>query len=1369
MRSLPGLAGTLRMACAVALLCTWPMAHAANITVNTAIDPPDEDTSRCNPGNNNTCSLRDAIQRSNFTLHEPVHIAFDPSITQINLARQIILNTRAGTVTEHVIDGAGRVVIDGGGITRLFAAQTNDGGTTGGGSYRLVGLTLRNGQANFGGMFYRPQPVAGGVLGTDNTITFARCRIEDNHATDDGGAIYAHGGYGVQLVDSVLVGNTAGGNGGALWTRGGSSIRSSTLADNTASTGGAVVHLAGTLRIVNSTISENTATIFNTGGGIFSRGGSLNLTNVTLAGNQGLSLYLDGNPTGTPLSTFRNTYVDWCRLTNHINVAGSHNITADTVCQAAAATVLAMGGFNSGALEDNGGPSPTHMPGYLSAAIDAGDDAACADAAGANGRDQRGALRPVGAHCDIGAVEAGAMFSLGFTVVGDGNVSGSDGNISGCNAGGGTCNATYPHTPGSVDLVASATPGSIFTGWSGDCSGTAGTITVTTNAMRACTASFAPLALTVNRSTQAQVPDPMRCLAGNANTCGLADAVAAASGGDTIGFAVASVHLSADVVFADTSGGVVTVDGGTGIDVAGNTNAMHRLFRTLPGSRTVFRGLRAMTGTGYQGAGAALYNEGEATLEQCRMSITRSLPAGADAKGGAIFNAATGTLCLDACEISGNRGSDGGGIHNLGTLRLVESTLSGNTTTGGGGGIDNHGELTVLRSTVSGNSAGVGGGILSADSMTLTASTVSGNTAAGDGGNLHVAGSATLVNSTVAEGSAAANGSGIANTGTLALTNVTLAGNGGASSSPGIHNDGDLTLANTIVQGCVLAGGTLTDDGGNLDAGTGCALDAPTSHSDAYLNLGALADNGGGTRTMLPGPGSAVFDAGIDSICGDPAGANGVDQRGEPRPLGAHCDAGAVESPQPQPVFLGGTATGQSGDVELQLTTTHPPGSQQATVTAQDTEFGFNVIPGSDWQIAITSWPLGQACSLVPDSGTALVADLDSLALTCTTNPPLEVSVISNDTTCADGGNGFATATVTGGTPPITYQWSPYGGTSALAWGLAAGEFSLTVTDALGAITVPVTIGSPPSIEFSGATLAPGTYSTPHAVTIDAEGGNGTISLALGSGTPPPGMDFIASPGTGQGTLTGTPTAAGSYTFNITAHDVMTCQRVQSFTLAIAPAPLDVTARDAARDFGLPNPAFDVDYSGFVNGDTEAALSPALTFATDALADSPPGGYAIVPSGSVGANYTPQFGNGMLTVTGRDGRASLAIVRAAVDGELITYEVAVTSHVDEAIDDVALRATAPRLVAPQWQCATDAGTCAPAGGDGAAHTGFTLGGGATALLELRGAPLPSAAFVDVTADLQLPPVAGVDGIDGRQRAVLVDPVGADALFADGLE
>lgn len=86
---------------------------------------------------------------------------------------------------------------------------------------------------------------------------------------------------------------------------------------------------------------------------------------------------------------------------------------------------------------------------------------------------------------------------------------------------------------------------------------------------------------------------------------------------------------------------------------------------------------------------------------------------------------------------------------------------------------------------------------------------------------------------------------------------------------------------------------TLVDGGGNLDGGNDCGLTNASSKSNAALDLGALADNGGPTPTMLPGAQSDAIGRGIPSACND-APVNGKDQRGFIRsPI--ICTSGAVD------------------------------------------------------------------------------------------------------------------------------------------------------------------------------------------------------------------------------------------------------------------------------------------------------------------------------------------------------------------------------------------------------------------------------------------------------------------------------------------
>ncbi|MDR2013743.1 MAG: InlB B-repeat-containing protein, partial [Rhodanobacter sp.] len=79
-----------------------------------------------------------------------------------------------------------------------------------------------------------------------------------------------------------------------------------------------------------------------------------------------------------------------------------------------------------------------------------------------------------------------------------GSVSDNQSKISACTSSGGACNGSY--TAGtSVILTATASAGYSFTGWSGDCTGTSTTATVTMSADHSCTATFtaSPHTLTV--------------------------------------------------------------------------------------------------------------------------------------------------------------------------------------------------------------------------------------------------------------------------------------------------------------------------------------------------------------------------------------------------------------------------------------------------------------------------------------------------------------------------------------------------------------------------------------------------------------------------------------------------------------------------------------------------------------------------------------------------------------------------------------------------------------------------------------------------------------------------------------------------------
>jgi predicted outer membrane repeat protein len=234
---------------------------------------------------------------------------------------------------------------------------------------------------------------------------------------------------------------------------------------------------------------------------------------------------------------------------------------------------------------------------------------------------------------------------------------------------------------------------------------------------------------------------------------------------------------------------------------------------------------------------------------------------------------------LSSITLAGNSvGGKGGAIYNAagGTLTITGTTFTNNIAIGTGGGIGNAATLTLNSSSLNANHAGSDGGAISnLATMNLTNASFVNNLAIGNGGAIVSNSSLNVAYSTFMSNSAASGGS-IANTGTATFS--------------------DSILANNLVgPGC---SGVIIDGGYNLEQGHTCGL-SPANHSLVDVNplLGTLSNNGGPTQTVPLLPHSPALDI-------TPFGVNGCgttvtrDGRGDPRPMpnSASCDSGAYEA-----------------------------------------------------------------------------------------------------------------------------------------------------------------------------------------------------------------------------------------------------------------------------------------------------------------------------------------------------------------------------------------------------------------------------------------------------------------------------------------
>ncbi|MFM1874574.1 MAG: hypothetical protein RL266_311, partial [Bacteroidota bacterium] len=188
-------------------------------------------------------------------------------------------------------------------------------------------------------------------------------------------------------------------------------------------------------------------------------------------------------------------------------------------------------------------------------------------------------------------------------------------------------------------------------------------------------------------------------------------------------------------------------------------------------------------------------------------------------------------------------------------------------------------------------------------------------------------------------------------------------------------------------------------------------------------------------------------------------------------------------------------------------------------------------------------WSDGQtaqtASSLCPGTYTVTVTDANGCeeTVTITVNPLLctgfSVAINTERLSCFEAGDGAATAIVTGGTAPFTYAWSN-GGTGSSISNLAAGQYTVTVTDAVNC-----------SQTVSGNVTQPALLEAATAVdNVSCHGiGNGVVELTVTGGTTPYTFDWD------NGATTEDLNNIGPGSYNVTITDENGCTTSASATV----------------------------------------------------------------------------------------------------------------------------------------------------------------------------------------------------------------------------
>lgn len=415
------------------------------------------------------------------TLFGPIVLTASSNQISNNTTAQLVLaggETIDGDESHRILDIAdGQVTVDN--LTLQNASAT-------------VGGAIRNGvdaDLHITGSVFEGNSApgeSGGAILNSGTLAVSTSTFLNNSAGEFAGAISNWGT--ATITDSSFIDNASGFDGGAISNMESLEVTSSTFEGNEVDSGvggaientesltvrncsfdanitnsevsphGGAIHNSDEVDIINSTFHANAAA--EEGGGI-SNSGTANVTNTIVSGNTGSDCFNDG---GT-----------WNAQEANLDSDGScadftiHN--ADPLLDP---------------LADNDGPTRTLALQLGSPAVDA------ATACPLPATDQRGASRPQGPACDLGAFE---LRNLALTIDGAGTGKGSvEATDIACDIDvgvtSGDCQETFAESE-AVTLTAEPDPFSEFAGWSGGCSGADAQTTVTLDADKTCTAEFA--------------------------------------------------------------------------------------------------------------------------------------------------------------------------------------------------------------------------------------------------------------------------------------------------------------------------------------------------------------------------------------------------------------------------------------------------------------------------------------------------------------------------------------------------------------------------------------------------------------------------------------------------------------------------------------------------------------------------------------------------------------------------------------------------------------------------------------------------------------------------------------------------------------